>query len=69
MNNILLWAMDKKMWWGPDRAGYTTDCESAGRYDYETATLVAVASNYGPLDEATIPVHEDMGPYWQARNG
>jgi hypothetical protein len=39
----LIWSNEHRAWWRPDRCGYTTAIENAGRYD--RAEACAIASN------------------------
>lgn len=38
----VIWSHQHEAWWGPDRAGYTTDLAEAGRYTLEEAGEIVV---------------------------
>ena len=43
MSEYLVWSNEHRAWWHPDRCGYTTSIEQAGRYTRTAA--IAIASN------------------------
>lgn len=47
--SYLIWNNDHGGWWGPDRGGYTTSLERAGRYDGDEATTI--------VDSASVDGH------------
>ena len=39
---FLIWSWEKEQWWAPDRQGYTSDINLAGRYSFEEAAKETV---------------------------
>lgn len=55
----LVWSVHHSAWWGPERAGYYTHVDNAGRYDEDEA-LRLCRQRTPELDiPAELPVRED----------
>ena len=52
----LLWDMERQMWWGPARRGYTEAMDEAGRYTEAEVVDLALQSSLGGLHHATVIV-------------
>lgn len=65
MTDYLIWSNQHRMWWRPNKQGYTEYIEEAGRYDREWAErIVSSATLDGALAEAkTNPVTGEV--YWR----
>lgn len=43
----VVWSNEHRAWWGPNRAGYCTKLENAGRYDREAALAICDGARGG----------------------
>lgn len=55
----LVWSNEHRAWWAPNRLGYTSDIDNAGRYGRDEALEIAASlwgweKNRNP-DEIAIP--------------
>lgn len=60
MNRYLIWSNEHRMWWRPNRSGYTRDIAQAGRYDKGDAIQICRLRDQvpeHPLPE--LPISED----------
>lgn len=58
----LIWSNQHKAWWRPERRGYTTSLNAAGRYPRSEAIKICTHSRYGwdgKDHPSEIPVAED----------
>lgn len=54
---FLLWSNKHRMWWGPNRVGYTIIPAEAGRYtEAEAVECVVRSAHHGRLDQVTCMV-------------
>ena len=60
----LLWDMERQMWWGPARRGYTDDMAEAGRYSEAEAVDLALQGSLGGLRHATVIVADHGSVKW-----
>lgn len=51
-----IWSNRKRMWWGPNRAGYTDNLARAGEYTQAEASTIL----FGSLSGANIPVDREL---------
>lgn len=58
----VIWSFEHRMWWAPDRAGYTPSLELAGRYTAKEAGEIVTNSIF--CEEVAIheKVVERVGP-------
>jgi len=53
----VLYSHGHRMWWGPDRSGYVSSVDEAGRYTQDQAVQIVVQSAlHGLLDKVTSMV-------------
>lgn len=60
MSRYLVWSNEHRMWWGPNRQGYTRDIARAGRYTRDEAIKCSSVRDQvpeHPLPE--LPIKED----------
>lgn len=58
----LIWSNEHRAWWRPDRCGYTTHTEAAGRYSRKDAIAICADARGGwrPGEvPPEVPVRED----------
>ena len=53
----LIWSNQHAQWWAPNKRGYTSTIEAAGRYSYEQATRIVDDST---LDGRLVKVKTDQ---------
>jgi len=58
----LIWSFEHRAWWGPDRCGYTTDIERAGRYTKEEAGEIVTSSIMVEEVAIAVGIALDWGP-------
>lgn len=73
----LIWSNEHGAWWGPQRSGYTTEVNHAGRYTFEEADEIARARLYrsgasanrltGTPAEVAVPAPEHLPRLWLAK--
>lgn len=56
MNEFLIWSLEHTAWWAPDKMGYTTVLQQAGRYTRNQADEILEDANIVMFHECKIPV-------------
>jgi len=59
----LIWSIEHRSWWAPNRIGYTPDVVFAGLYAYEEALDIVTGANRGIVRHVCEP-NEAMCPAW-----
>lgn len=60
----LIWSFEHRMWWAPDRCGYTTEVEKAGRYTATEAGEIVIGSVFGDEIAVAEPLLKRNGDAW-----
>ena len=61
---LLIWSFKHRMWWGPNRRGYTPDAAQAGRYSPAAAGDIVVGTG---IPNENAAVWETCVDWWLAR--
>lgn len=47
INVYVIWSNEHRSWWGPDKCGYRTKLENAGRYSRDDALDICIDARGG----------------------
>lgn len=42
----LVWSNERGRWWAPNRHGYTSSRDQAGRYEFDEAAAIVIRANH-----------------------
>lgn len=64
----VIWSNEHRAWWGPDRRGYCSRLDDAGRYDRESALGVCIGARggrrYNDNPSEVMVLFEDACLFW-----